>query len=104
MALDLYLHASPNIGIGLTGILDAHLLPVVCKFFSAIEANHVGAGLGSWGGAALSPFGSEGEALAFVPAPEQSVDNSHLLLRIPFAGNVPAGIGTCPRVKPAARG
>jgi len=70
MFLDLYLHASLSISLGLTRLPRAHLLPVISELFSAIQANNVGAGLGSCGGAALSPFGGEGEAHAFVPAPE----------------------------------
>ncbi len=50
-----------------------HLLPVVCEFFSAIEADNIGSGQGSSLGAARCATDGYRKAIAIVPAAEDCI-------------------------------
>jgi hypothetical protein len=71
------LHASVRVGLLFSGRQDPHLLPVVGKLLAAIKTHDVRACLRSGLRAVLLPPAGDGEAHAFVPASEQSVEDSH---------------------------
>ena len=52
---------------------DFHFLPVVGKFFAAIEADNISSGQGCGLGAALRPTDGNGKAIVRVFAPEQCI-------------------------------
>lgn len=64
----------------LNGGENTHLLPVVSKFGTTVETNHVGSRLRGSLAAALSWLAGLGKANSFVPASEQSVKDLHNLL------------------------
>ena len=64
----------------LTGGENAHFLPVIRKLGAAIQADHISSRVRRRLTATVSPLAGLGKADAFVPGPEQSVENLHHLL------------------------
>jgi hypothetical protein len=60
--------------VTLGGSDDLHFLPVVRKFFSAIQASHISSGQNSGLGAARCPTNGYREAVMSVPAAEHCIN------------------------------
>src|SRR5690242_10976614 len=73
---------------------DLHRTPVVGEFLAAVEAHNVRAGSLRGGVAALAGPHRDGEAVVFVPATEESINQSREHSQYPFscAKRVCAGI------------